>query len=112
MRMIATIILSLMMSGAAMAATPCEPRKAVAPGLARLQTAMTNNRFIAYNPTGLKVIDGNVTVATPESIRADLKVLRPHFDALITYSARDGNEQRGQNGAQASQACCRPVARQ
>lgn len=92
MRMLVTIVLSLMISGAAMAATPCEPRKAVAPGLARLQDAMTNNRFIAYNPTGLKVIDGTVTVATPESIRADLKALRPHFDALITYSARDGNE--------------------
>ncbi len=92
MRMIATIFLSLMISGAAMAATPCAPRKAVVPALERLQTAMASDRFVTYNPTGLKIIDGNVTIASPESIRADLKVLRPHFDALITYSARDGNE--------------------
>ncbi|MDO8290151.1 MAG: hypothetical protein Q7T44_13125 [Parvibaculum sp.] len=92
MRKIILVLLALIFPATAFAAEPCAPRKAVAPALARLEAAMATNRFIAYNPTELKVIDGNITVASADSIRADLKALRPHFDALITYSARDGNE--------------------
>lgn len=92
MRIILAVILSLVVSNAAFAAEPCAPRKPVAPALARLETAMATARFITYNPTGLKVIDGSITPASAESIRADLKALRPWFDGLITYSARDGNE--------------------
>jgi hypothetical protein len=33
-----------------------------------------------------------VTSADPESIRADLTVLRPRFDSLITYDAIHGAE--------------------
>jgi exo-beta-1,3-glucanase (GH17 family) len=92
MRIILALLLSFAVPGVALAIERCEPRRAVAPGLARLEAAMVADRFIAYNPTGLKVVDGNIAPATPESIRADLKALRPYFNALITYSARDGNE--------------------
>jgi exo-beta-1,3-glucanase (GH17 family) len=91
MRVVLAILFSLLATSA-FAAEPCAPRPAVAPALARLETAMATDRFVTYNPTGLKVYDGNVTPATAESIRADLKALRPYFDGLITYSARDGLE--------------------
>ncbi|MGV8995460.1 MAG: hypothetical protein ACOH12_00765 [Parvibaculaceae bacterium] len=89
---IIALLTALILAPSLASADPCAPRAPVAPALARLEAAMATNRFIAYNPTELKVIDGNITVASEASIRADLKALRPHFDALITYSARDGNE--------------------
>jgi len=58
----------------------------------RLRAALAQGRFVAYQPTSLKVIDGHVTPADPESIRADLEVLRPKFDGLITYDATHGTE--------------------
>lgn len=91
MRILIAVLLSFFVTSA-FAAEPCAPRKAVAPALARLETAMATARFVTYNPTGLKVIDGNITPASAESVRADLTALRPYFDGLITYSARDGNE--------------------
>ena len=92
MRIIVAFILSFFVSSAALAADPCVVHKAAGPRLMRLEAAMANDRFVAYNPTELKIIDGTITKASKESIRADLKSLRPYFDGLITYSARDGNE--------------------
>ena len=92
MRMLLALLISLIMAVPAWAQTPCETRKAVRPSLGHLQDVMATGRFIAYNPTELTVIDGMVTPASRESVRADLLVLRPYFDSLITYSARDGNE--------------------
>ncbi|HEX4534444.1 MAG TPA: hypothetical protein VH000_09455 [Rhizomicrobium sp.] len=60
--------------------------------LAPLQDAMANGRFIAYQPTALKAIDGQLTHASDNSIRADLNVLRPWFDSLITYGVTAGGE--------------------
>src|SRR5215813_11219578 len=57
---------------------------------ARLARVMTQGRFVTYEPTSLQVVDGRVHEADPASIRADLEVLRPHFDALITYDAIHG----------------------
>jgi exo-beta-1,3-glucanase (GH17 family) len=91
MRILFAVLLSLFATSA-FAAEPCAPRKAVTPALARLEAAMATTRFVTYNPTGLKVIDGNITPASADSVRADLVALRPYFDGLITYSARDGNE--------------------
>ncbi len=88
---IAFIVLSFV-SSAAFAGEPCEPRAKVAPALHRLETAMEKDRFVTYTPTSLKVVEGEVTPANAESIRADLKALRPYFDGLITYTARDGGE--------------------
>jgi exo-beta-1,3-glucanase (GH17 family) len=58
----------------------------------RLRTALAHGRFVAYQPTSLKVVDGHVTPADPAGIRADLQVLRAKFDGLITYDATHGAE--------------------
>jgi exo-beta-1,3-glucanase (GH17 family) len=53
---------------------------------------MAHGRFIAYQPTSLQVTNGVSTQADPDSIRADLQVLRPRFDSLITYGSINGAE--------------------
>jgi exo-beta-1,3-glucanase (GH17 family) len=68
----------------------CERGAAAEAARARLAHLMTQGRFITYEPTSLQVVDGRVHDADPASIRADLEVLRPHFDALITYDAVHG----------------------
>lgn len=80
-------------SGASAAPPGCPQRAAVAPGLVRLRAALAHGRFVAYEPTALRVVDGQVAPADAASIRADLTALRPRFDALITYEAMHGAEQ-------------------
>ncbi|HEV3182326.1 MAG TPA: hypothetical protein VGY90_05895 [Steroidobacteraceae bacterium] len=63
------------------------------PAVTRLRAAMAQARFIAYQPTSLRVVDGRVTDADADSIRADLTQLRARFDALITYDAIHGAQQ-------------------
>lgn len=70
----------------------CERGTAGAAARARLTHAMAQGRFVAYQPTSLQVAAGRVQSADPASIRADLRVLRPRFDALITYDAVHGAE--------------------
>jgi exo-beta-1,3-glucanase (GH17 family) len=53
---------------------------------------MAKGRFVTYQPTAIKVVNGKLTQASDASLRADLKVLRPHFDSLITYGAQGGAE--------------------
>jgi len=79
---------------AASAAAPavCNHRPAAAAALARLREALAHGRFVAYQPTSLQVTNGRVTAADPASIRADLAVLRPRFDSLVTYEALHGAE--------------------
>jgi len=72
--------------GARAAASP------VHTGTVLLQNVMTHGRFVAYQPTAQKAIDGKLTQASDDSIRADLAILRPWFDGLITYGAQNGNE--------------------
>jgi hypothetical protein len=55
----------------------CSKYPAAIPALTRLRAALEHGRFIAYEPTSLQVVDGQSTHADPDSIRADLKVLRP-----------------------------------
>jgi len=90
----APVALLLLLPAPKVAATPpqCARNPAVLPATTRLRAALTDGRFVAYEPTSLRVSDGRVTPADPESIRADLRVLRPKFDALITYSANHGAE--------------------
>jgi exo-beta-1,3-glucanase (GH17 family) len=80
---------------AAQAAPPaaCHRDAATSAGLARLQAALASDRFITYEPTAIKVINGAETSADPASIRADLTVLRSRFDALVTYEAVHGEQQ-------------------
>jgi len=73
-------------------AAECHRADAAQPRLERLQQAMATGRFVTYEPTSMAVIDGHVTPASAEGIRADLVALRPHFDALITYEAGHGLE--------------------
>jgi exo-beta-1,3-glucanase (GH17 family) len=54
---------------------------------------MAQGRFVAYQPTALRVIDGRVSEADVGSIRADLTQLRERFDGLITYDAIHGAQQ-------------------
>lgn len=79
--------------GAAAGAAACPRHPAVTPALARLRAALAHGRFVAYEPTALRVVNGQVTPADAASIRADLAALRPRFDALITYDAMHGAEQ-------------------
>lgn len=53
---------------------------------------MLEGRFVAYQPTELKVWDGNPVQASEVSIREDLKALRPWFDSLVTYGSHSGAE--------------------
>jgi exo-beta-1,3-glucanase (GH17 family) len=90
----APLALLLLLPAPQVAATPpvCGRNPAVLPAMTRLRSALAQGRFVAYEPTSLKVSDGHITPADPESIRSDLTVLRPKFDALITYSAIHGAE--------------------
>jgi hypothetical protein len=59
----------------------------------RLRDAMEKGRFTAYQPLSLRVVDGRVTDADADGIRADLTELRRRFDSLITYDAIHGAQQ-------------------
>ena len=71
----------------------CARGAAAAPGVARLREALGRGRFVAYVPTGLRIVNGKPTRANADAIRGDLKVLRARFDSLITYGADNGNEE-------------------
>jgi exo-beta-1,3-glucanase (GH17 family) len=70
----------------------CPGNAAAQPALARLREVLAHGRFVAYQPTSLTVVNGQVTPAQAPGIRADLAVLRHSFDGLITYDAIHGNE--------------------
>jgi exo-beta-1,3-glucanase (GH17 family) len=67
--------------------------KAAQPAVTRLREALAQGRFIAYQPISLRVVDGRVTAADADGIRADLTQLRARFDSLITYDAVHGAQQ-------------------
>ena len=81
---------------AALAAVPMAHAAPVVPtraaNLTLLQSSMAKGRFVTYQPTGIHAINGKLTQASEENIRDDLRVLRPHFDSLITYGAQGGAE--------------------
>ena len=94
----ATAVAPAARPAAAFAAATADPVPAcnisctTTPSMSRLAAVMATGRFIAYEPTSLQVDGGHVNAADPASIRADLKVLRPRFDGLITYTAVHGAE--------------------
>ncbi|MEQ8326228.1 MAG: hypothetical protein RIE84_01705 [Parvibaculum sp.] len=92
MRFILAALLSLFIAAPVWAAPVCAVREDAAPTLARLQDAMAEGRFVAYQPTELKVWEGNPVQASEVSIRADLEALRPWFDSLVTYGSHSGAE--------------------
>lgn len=92
MRLALVFLAAAFFAAPALAAPVCAERKSAAPALARLQDAMAEGRFVAYQPTELRVWDGVPTRASEASIRDDLKALRPWFDGLVTYGAHSGGE--------------------
>jgi exo-beta-1,3-glucanase (GH17 family) len=88
----AALVALALTSGARAAPARCGKYPATTPALARLRAALADGRFIAYQPTSLQVTNGVLTHADPDSIRADLQVLRPRFDSLITYGSISGAE--------------------
>lgn len=74
-------------NAAVAAAMPACHRGAAA---TRLAQALTTVRFATYEPTSLQVVGGQPTRADPDSLRADLDVLRTRFDGLITYESGHG----------------------
>jgi exo-beta-1,3-glucanase (GH17 family) len=77
-------------AGTAAAAPACH-RPAPA-ALATLQAGMAGGRFIAYQPTQIRIYNGVASQADEAGIEADLKVLRRSFDGLITYGSSNGAE--------------------
>ncbi len=60
------------------------------PALRRIENVMRTGRFVAYDPTSLQFVNGRATRADETSMLEDLKVLRPRFDGLITYTSANG----------------------
>jgi exo-beta-1,3-glucanase (GH17 family) len=56
--------------------------------LERLEHALATVRFVAYTPRGFD--PGASGAAADAALRADLALLRPHFDGLVTYSCANG----------------------
>ena len=95
MKPLARCLLCVLLTAAAtqaIAASTCRRSSATSPALETIRQVMAQGRFIAYQPTSLQVIDGQLTQADPDSTRTDLKVLRQRFDGLITYGATRGAE--------------------
>lgn len=68
---------------------PVESLSAQIPPLPEL---IQHTRFIAYTPSSFSISAGKVSAAGKTGIQADLTLLRPFFDGLITYSATSGLE--------------------
>ena len=73
MRLALAILMVALLSAPAFAAPVCAAREEAAPALARLRDAMAEGRFVAYQPTELRVWNGVPTRASEASIREDLK---------------------------------------
>lgn len=55
-----------------------------------LPALIQRTRFIAYTPRSFSITGGKVVAAQAAGIRADLKLLRPFFNGLITYASANG----------------------
>jgi len=86
-----SLLIVLLAPALAMSAPLC-PEGAAPAGLARIADVMATGRFIAYQPSELRIVNGKSTPASEVSIEADLKVLRPRFDGIITYGAHSGQD--------------------
>ncbi len=61
-------------------------------GGAPLPGSMQHTRFIAYTPRNFSIVDGKPMAVSAAGIRADLKLIRPYFNGLITYASNNGLE--------------------
>lgn len=71
-------------------ASPCDAKSAA--HLERLVDALAHVRFVAYTAREFAIVRGEPRVASAEGVCQDLRLLRPHFDGIITYSVRGGHE--------------------
>jgi len=87
----APLLLFVVLARAAAFTGPvCQKRADAIPALRRLEDVMLTGRFVAYDPTSLQFVNGRATHADESSMLEDLKVLRPRFDGLITYTSANG----------------------
>ncbi len=82
--------MALLLGSLAHAAPVCGRHEAAAPALQRLSQAMAQGRFVAYQPTQIRIVNGVASAADAAGIEADLQALRGRFDGLITYGALNG----------------------
>jgi exo-beta-1,3-glucanase (GH17 family) len=57
-----------------------------------MRDVIKSARFMSYTPRSFSVVNGQTIPASLEGITADLRLLRPDFDSLITYSCSNGLE--------------------
>lgn len=82
--------LCLLLACATAVAGDCGRYPEASSSLLRLQETMASGRFIAYQPTQIRIVAGKASRADAAGIRADLEVLRPRFDGVVTYGAANG----------------------
>jgi len=58
----------------------------------RVRAAVASVRFVAYTPTDLAIVAGQVRPASEQQIRKDLATLRQDFQGLVMYSCANGLE--------------------
>ncbi len=61
-------------------------------GSRNMSAVLKNARFMSYTPRSFTVVNGQTQPASLDGITEDLKLLRPDFDSLITYSCNNGLE--------------------
>ena len=91
----AAIVLALLNGLPVPAVRAAEPARCArsteaAASLLKLRRVLAAGRFVAYQPTDIRIVDGRASRADEAGIEADLRVLRPHFDGLLTYGAGNG----------------------
>lgn len=59
----------------------------------RIRAAVASVRFVAYTPTDLRIVAGEVRPASAQQIRKDLAALREDFQGLVMYSGNNGLEE-------------------
>ena len=82
----------LLMGSLLFSAWTCSCDAKSAADLGRLADALADVRFVAYTAREFAVLDGQPHAASAEGVCQDLRLLRPYFDGIITYSVRDGHE--------------------
>jgi len=85
-------MVALLFASAVASAAPVCHQAPSPPALDTIRAVMATGRFIAYQPSQIKFHNGVATQADETGIEADLKVLRPFFDGLVTYSSTNGAE--------------------
>jgi exo-beta-1,3-glucanase (GH17 family) len=91
-RLLILLLAVIVIAASSHAAPLCAARTDAAGALATLSDVMQGGRFVAYQPTSLRVVNGQLGMADEASIEQDMKVLREKFDGIITYGVINGAE--------------------